>query len=333
MPHPRIVIRNTEQLLCEGSSFARFCHSYHLLIDEDEQSLEEKVQFDDNDSDSEEKTLFSDHAQFLPQNYHSQRVNDNNNVDMRPALGDQETTKTQDLERILMNENTFHRGKWDKRYRELIEYKREYGHCNVPKRFQDNKQLAAWVIHQRVQHKKFLAGKPSQINQERIIFLEKIDFKWTPDLRLHDKWRQRFQELVEFKKRYNHCNVPRKYHENKPLGWWVCNQRSQFKRLRAGFSSHLTPERVQTLEDMGFLWEPERSSWQEKYNELIEFYKENGHCKVPWKYHPNVKLGVWVAHQRALYKSIRKEKDVCPTIAYRIKALQKINFEWQVKSS
>ena len=80
-----------------------------------------------------------------------------------------------------------HSAIWDERLSELIQYKQVNGHCNVPSRFTQNRQLAVWVKRQRRQYKFHCEGKPSSMTRERIASLEAIGFEW--DLR-HQKIRR-----------------------------------------------------------------------------------------------------------------------------------------------
>lgn len=67
---------------------------------------------------------------------------------------------------------------WDERRNELIEYKKTYGHCNVPSNYSANRQLAVWVKRQRRQYKFFWEAKPSSMTEERIAALQEIGFEW-----------------------------------------------------------------------------------------------------------------------------------------------------------
>jgi hypothetical protein len=71
-----------------------------------------------------------------------------------------------------------HVAAWDERRSELIDYKRTYGHCNVPSNYSANRQLAVWVKRQRRQYKFFWEGKPSSMTEERIASLQAIGFEW-----------------------------------------------------------------------------------------------------------------------------------------------------------
>ena len=44
-------------------------------------------------------------------------------------------------------------------------------------------------------------------------------------------------------------------------------------------------------------------SWDERFQQLVEYKDQNGHCRVPAKkYEPNPQLGLWVDRQRQLFK-------------------------------
>lgn len=66
---------------------------------------------------------------------------------------------------------------WREKLADLIEYRNEHGHCNVPSTYKD-KKLATWVKCQRRQYKLYWDGKPSAMNPERILELEKVGLEW-----------------------------------------------------------------------------------------------------------------------------------------------------------
>lgn len=67
--------------------------------------------------------------------------------------------------------------------------------------------------------------------------------------------------------------------------------------------------------------------WQERFDELIEFQKEQGHCLVPHTYPSNAALARWVKRQRYQYKLLQEGKQSSMT-QDRIKILQDIGFVW-----
>lgn len=70
-----------------------------------------------------------------------------------------------------------------------------------------------------------------------------------------------------------------------------------------------------------------RYTWHIRFNELVEFYKKNGHCIVPSTFE---KLGPWTKNQRHEYKLYQENKTSILT-AERIEALNSMNFVWSVK--
>jgi hypothetical protein len=64
------------------------------------------------------------------------------------------------------------------RLRELADFCKINGHCNVPKNYSENSKLANWVQNQRYQYKLYLKGKRSLITPARIQALESLGFEW-----------------------------------------------------------------------------------------------------------------------------------------------------------
>ena len=64
---------------------------------------------------------------------------------------------------------------WDEMFKQLQEYKEQYGHCRVPTKYTANPQLGYWVSKQRSVYNNKRKGKlsPEQINR-----LERLGFKW-----------------------------------------------------------------------------------------------------------------------------------------------------------
>ena len=70
------------------------------------------------------------------------------------------------------------------------------------------------------------------------------------------RWIIRYNELLEFRRKFGHCRVPHGYSSNRKLSWWVMNQRAQYSARHQGKKSWLTNERIQLLNDSGFIWTP-----------------------------------------------------------------------------
>lgn len=147
----------------------------------------------------------------------------------------------------------FHEEKWNDHLNELLQFKEKYGHCLVPHTFPENQNLARWVKRQRRQYKLMKEGNESStMTQERANILNKEGFIWDS----HEiVWRERYNQLLEYKKKHGHCRVPSYCKENPQLASWVKCQRRQYKLFWEGKRSSMSVERTQLLENIGFTWE------------------------------------------------------------------------------
>ena len=68
------------------------------------------------------------------------------------------------------------------------------------------------------------------------------------------KWLESFAKVVRYKEKHGHCNVPRKWKEDLTLGEWVHFQRRQFRLRQLGKRNHMTNDRVERLNLIGFEW-------------------------------------------------------------------------------
>jgi hypothetical protein len=141
--------------------------------------------------------------------------------------------------------------KWSVRYQELVAYKRQAGDCCVPYQWAGNAALAQWVKRQRYQRKLKQEGKHSNLSDEREDMLYKVGFIWDSRVSM---WEERFHQLVEFKQKYGHCIITRKFSEYTSLSAWLKRQRHLCKRYRSGKKkSGITPSRVRRLLDLGVI--------------------------------------------------------------------------------
>jgi hypothetical protein len=200
---------------------------------------------------------------------------------------------------------------WDERSKELVDFKKVNGHTNVP---QGSGPLGNWVSKQRAQYRLLKEGKDSALTIERRDKLEGIGFTFIRGpARPH--WDQRFQELVEFRKINGHTNVPQ---GSGPLGIWVQIQRTQYRILKEENASPLTFHRREKLEGIGFTFicGPARPPWDQRFQELVNFKKINGHTNVPKS---SGLLWNWVSTQQQAFRLLKEGKDTPLTIDRREK--------------
>mmetsp|Transcript_22015 Transcript_22015/g.32518 ORF Transcript_22015/g.32518 Transcript_22015/m.32518 type:complete len:438 (-) Transcript_22015:60-1373(-) len=67
---------------------------------------------------------------------------------------------------------------WEERFKELVEYKKIHGHCDVHTKSSSVPKLGTWVRCQRRQYHLFMLGKRSNMTRERIETLEKLGLRW-----------------------------------------------------------------------------------------------------------------------------------------------------------
>lgn len=199
---------------------------------------------------------------------------------------------------------------WEKRFAELLEFKKAYDHCNVPKDWSENPKLGTWVNNQRRNKKKNI------LNRDRICRLDEIGFLW--DM-IDTRWEDNYVDLYKYYKRYGNTDVPTKWHENPQLGKWVSYQRSQRRRNR------LSESQILRLDNIKFNWNP-RDKWDEMYSNLFEFKNLYGHCNVPRGWQANPELSNWVNRQRRQYKAGQMDKK-------HIKKIEDIGFLWDIRQN
>jgi len=82
------------------------------------------------------------------------------------------------------------------------------------------RKLHSWAAAQR-KHK--LEGT---LTSDRIQKLDAVGFSWDPTAEYFD---YRLKQLMAFKRRFGHCNVPVNYPRNQGLAHWLQNQRKKLK--------------------------------------------------------------------------------------------------------
>lgn len=111
----------------------------------------------------------------------------------------------------------------------------------------------------------------------------------------NSEWWRFHQLLAAFQEKHGHCNVPGA--ANPRLAAWVARQRT----LAA--SGALRPDRAAALGGLGFSWRedsplrPAAEVWETRFQELVDFRLQHGHCRVP---RADRVLGEWVVMQRYL---------------------------------
>ena len=147
-------------------------------------------------------------------------------------------------------------------------------------------------------------------------------------------WAYLFEELLEFREKNGHCMVPGGYPSNEPLGKWVLTQRKEYRKKQLGRKSSLTNEREAALDAIGFVWNAQafwNERFEERFEDLILFHQDYGHCMVPFHYPTNKPLGNWVHNQRIAYK-LKQQGEKSPLTNEQEAELDEIGFVWKMRA-
>ena len=190
--------------------------------------------------------------------------------------------------------------------------------------------LSEWISSQQKNHHRLMDGgirskrknqDDKSILQQQTSILHEIQF---PFRRSREERRDDYLvKLQEFKQRHGHCRVPQRPKEGEDdggLGGWVNRIRKDYKKSKDE-RTLLNDDLKLKLVTMGFEFTL-RSSWDDKFDELVRYREMNGHCKVPRR---NPKVGKWVSSQRTLYKDGKLDDE-------KVNKLNGIEFCWAARA-
>ncbi|KAL7426488.1 hypothetical protein ACHAXM_000474 [Skeletonema potamos] len=160
---------------------------------------------------------------------------------------------------------------WDQRFIELKEFIQTNGHSCIPST-PEYKALQAWCGAQRKLWKIKQSNSTIHcaLTDEREERLSTINFDWQTS---HEYvWQKRLQQLKAYKEENGHVNLSK---SDGDLGVWVDTQRTEMRFKIDGHHTHLTDERIDELERLGFVWSMRDSEGRsEKYAALKEMERQ-----------------------------------------------------------
>ena len=150
-----------------------------------------------------------------------------------------------------------------------------------------------------------------KLSDEQIQCLNDAGFKWSLR-KANSGFDERFIDLMSFKAKYGHCDVPRTG-ENASLGQWCGQLRSSYKKIQNNQKPtklKLSDEQIQRLNDEGFKWSLRTvgAAFNKRFNDLMTFKANYGHSNVS-QYGENASLGKWCCKVRGSYKKIQNKKN------------------------
>jgi hypothetical protein len=192
---------------------------------------------------------------------------------------------------------------WEKRYKELIRYKKTHGHMDRIEVRHAHYQLGLWIETQIVHQSEMPSDRKAKLNA--------IGFNWIKGDIYADRWNQMYTKLKAHVARTGHSRVIRS--EDFKLSVWLQRQKRDKVKLDA--------DKLKKLERLGVKWPYEffKEAWEAKYKELAEFRKKNGHLRVS---RSRPELFEWIQTQRKLKAEQKLTQQ-------REAQLNKIGFLWK----
>lgn len=219
---------------------------------------------------------------------------------------------------------------FEKGFQKTLELKKQCGNPNVSIGYKtpDGYSLGHWQSRQRSAYSK---GK---LMQKSIKRLEDIGFVWkkhnkrfeegfqkTLEHKKHEKrFEEGFQKILEHKKHCGNPNVPLSYKtpDGYPLGQWQSNRRASYSR------GELSKNRINRLEEIGFIWNKRDEVFEKGFLKTLEFKNQSGNPNAPPNYRApdGYRLGRWQCSQNEHYFKRKLSRE-------KIKRLEEIGFIWR----
>lgn len=211
---------------------------------------------------------------------------------------------------------------WELYYIAAMEFYQEKGHLRVPKSYvaSNGLNLGMWLQTQR----RVRAGKIiGNLSQEQIEKLDALGMEW--DSGSVRSWNRGCEALKNYVATYGNADINARYvtEDNYPLGKWISNLRSKYKR------GELSSEQIHELEDLGMIWSKHGSKWEQNYKAAEEYFASYGNLRVPHNYRTptGICLGVWITNQRNIY--LGKKQGAAPLSQRQIERLNAIEMVWK----
>ncbi|HLY10429.1 MAG TPA: helicase associated domain-containing protein [Planctomycetota bacterium] len=185
---------------------------------------------------------------------------------------------------------------WEERLDELLAFRDQHGHCNVPRGWRENPSLSYWVINQRG------LLRNGELSPDRARRLEESGVFWAVAADRHDSralaWARMLRRLADFKNGLAHPGSDGDRPPNRKVARWLANQRYLMR------SGRLPEDRRRKLESLGVLWYVDRGrsnardrAWERRYSEVKTITTRDGRCDAALDRSKHPTLSRWIAYQ------------------------------------
>jgi len=204
---------------------------------------------------------------------------------------------------------------WTAGLAELGAYVKAHGNARVPQAHSapSGFNLGAWCGTQRI------ARKAGRLRAQRVAALDALGFAW-------DTYREAFDrglaELAAYVEANGDARVPQVHvtATGFKLGEWCLDQRKARKSRKA---RKLSAERLDALDELGFVWDAHQEAFDRGFAELVAYVEANGDARVSKRdvLPSGFRLGAWCQKRRL-------ERKVRTLSAERVAALDALGFVW-----
>lgn len=161
---------------------------------------------------------------------------------------------------------------WSQAYKALKSFVASEGHCRVHPKFKTKEGFALgnFIQIQRRKH------KDGGLKPDEYAALNELGFIWDVG---EEQWESRFEELRNFVAANGHAIVPKQLlGVDKSFYEWASRQRKLYRQCK------LSSDRIHRLNELGFVWDLDGYRWEQGFENLRRFQKENSHVLVPYNF-------------------------------------------------
>jgi superfamily II DNA or RNA helicase len=204
--------------------------------------------------------------------------------------------------------------RWHKGIEALKSHITEFGNCYCTGVYENSEgfKLGNWVSLRRASFKK---GK---LSTKQIEELNSLNFIWDAEKYL---WETGLTAYKNYVMEFSSPLVPKVFRDKNGLNLsnWVIVRRREF------LDDKLSKERINTLNELGFVWDSIQYEWDKGVLALKEYIAEHNDCNVPaiYKFTHHQSLGSWV-------RTYRKNRENNKLSKEKITELDLLGFIWDV---
>ncbi|MBF0152476.1 MAG: Helicase associated domain protein [Magnetococcales bacterium] len=181
---------------------------------------------------------------------------------------------------------------WEEMFTRLTAWRDSAGHARIADPFPADLPLGRWAEEQR------RACRKNRLSDTRRQRLDALAFVW--DLEA-DAWESMFRTLE--RSLPTEGLFPDTWPGQPELAEWIARQCRMWK------SERLDPVRKARLDTLGFVWDPERRAWENRFADLGRFHRQYGHVHIPRESLAAPELGSWLVEQRKRHAQGRLDAE------------------------